>query len=73
MTKYAFKTVNMMDELLVIRINLKKNSHLNNYLKKLFCQAYCSNFFSSQNSIFFKHIVLIFSLIRTALLSSILT
>ena len=48
---------------------IRKNSYLNNYLKKLFCQAYCFNFFSSQNSFLVKHIVLIFSLARTDFLS----
>ena len=28
----------------------QKNTNLNNYLKKVFCQAYCFNSFSSQNS-----------------------
>ena len=48
-----------------------KNSYLNNYLEKLFCQAYCFNFYSSQNTCFssYNNIVLIFSLIRTAFLS----
>ena len=58
MRKYISKTMNMIDQLLIIVINLKKNSYLNNYLKKLSCQTYC-----------FKHIVSIFSLIRTAFLS----
>ena len=40
----------------MIRVNYKKNSYLNNYSEKLFVQ----------------HIVLIFSLIRTGFLSSIL-
>ena len=29
----------MMDELLVIRVNYKKTSYLNNYLEQLFCEA----------------------------------
>ena len=59
------------DGLALIRVKYKKNSYLNNYFKKLFCQAYCFIFFSSQNSSFVKH-VLIFSLITIAFLSSIL-
>ena len=45
---------------------------LNNYSEKLFCQACCFNFFSSQNSFFVKQFVLIFSLLRKAFLSNIL-
>ena len=33
-----------------------KNSYLNNYLEKLFCQAYCFHFFYSQNSFFCQSI-----------------
>ena len=29
-----------------------------------FCQAYCFNFFSSQNSFFLKQVVLIFNLVK---------
>ena len=32
-----------------------KSSYLNNYLKKIFCQANCFNFFCSQSSFFIKH------------------
>ena len=55
MTKYIFKTMDMMDQLLDIRVNYKKN-----YVNSI------------QKSFFFKHVVLIFSLVRTAFLSSIL-
>ena len=41
---------------MVIRVNYKKNSYLNNYPEKLFCQANCFNFQSNQDSIFIKHI-----------------
>ena len=58
--------MDVMDYLLVIRANYKKNSYLYNYSEKLFCQAYCFNFFSSQNNFLIKQIVLIFSLIRAA-------
>ena len=57
MTEHILKTMNLMDQLLVIRVN-KRNS----YLKELFCQAYCFKFFSSQNRFFVKHIVLLLSL-----------
>ena len=57
MTEHILKTINMMDQLLVIRVN-KRNS----YLKGLFCQAYCFKFFSSQNCFFVKHVVLLLSL-----------
>ena len=50
-----------------------KKKNLDNYLKKLFCQGYCFNFFSSQNSFFLSYnsIVLVFSLIRAAFYFSI--
>ena len=69
--KYTSKTMDTMDQLLVIRVNYK-NSHFNNYSEKLFCQANCFNFHFNQNSFFVKHIALIFSLIRTVFLSNIL-
>ena len=49
-TKYIFKVMEMMDQLLVARVNYKKNSYLNNYSKKLFCRANCFNFQSNQDS-----------------------
>ena len=33
---------------------LEKDSYRNNYLKKLYCQAYCFNFQSNQDSFFVK-------------------
>ena len=33
-----------------------KSSYLNTYSKKLFCQKYCFNFQSNQESFFVKHI-----------------
>ena len=60
MTKYIFKTMDMTDKLLDIRVNYKqktkKNGYLNNYSKKFFCQAYCFNFQSNQASFFVRHI-----------------
>ena len=50
---------------------ITKNSYLNNYSEKIFCQAYCFNFFPSQNRFFAKQIVLILNLTRTAFLSDI--
>ena len=47
----------------LLELIIKKNSYLNNYSEKLFCQANCFNFQSSQGSFFVKHNVLIFSLI----------
>ena len=59
--KYIFKTMNMMVSSCLSRVHfelIRKNSHLNDYfLKILFCQVYCFNFFPSQNSFFIKHIV----------------
>ena len=56
---------------MVIRVNYKKAAVLiTSYLKKLFSIE--KMFVSGQNSFFVKQIVLIFSLIRTAFLSSIL-
>ena len=49
-----------------------QNNVCDEYSEKLFCQAYCFNFFSSQNIFFEEEIVLIFSLIRTAFLSDII-
>ena len=46
-----------------------KSSCLNNYLKKLFCQASCFNYQSNQDSFFVKHIILTFSVIKTAFLA----
>ena len=43
----------MMDWLLVIRVNYK-NSYLNNYSDKLFCQTYCFNFQPNKDSFFVK-------------------
>ena len=40
----------MMNQLLVARVNYKKNSYLNNYSEKLFCRANCFNFQSNQDS-----------------------
>ena len=54
--KYISKTMDVMDQLLVTKVNYKRNSYLDNYLQKLLCQACCFNFFSSQNSFFVKHI-----------------
>ena len=56
MIKYTFKTM-VVDQLLVIRVNCKKNSYLNNYLEKLFLRAYC--FLSSVGQLFYigKNIV----------------
>ena len=56
MIKYTFKTIDEMDWLLVIRVNYKKNSYLNNYSETLLCQANCFNFFSSQDRFLVKHI-----------------
>ena len=54
MAKYAFKTIDMMDQLLVIRVNYKKTV---NYLEKFSCQAYCFNFQSNKDGLFVKHVV----------------
>ena len=35
---------------------ITKNSYLNNYSEKLFCEAYCFNFQSNQGTFFVKHI-----------------
>ena len=60
----------MTDWPLVTRVNYKKNSYLNNFLKKFFSQPYCFNLQPNQNCFFFvKHFVLIFSIIRRAFLS----
>ena len=42
---------------MVIRVNYKKNSYINNYLKKLFCQAYCFNLQFNQDRFFVKHTI----------------
>ena len=49
MIKYVSKTMDAMNQLSGIRANYMKNSHLNNYSEKPFCQAikYC---FNSENS-----------------------
>ena len=39
MIKYTSKIMDMMDQLLVIRVNHIKNSYLDKYPKSLFCQA----------------------------------
>ena len=39
MAKYTFKTIDMMGQLLVTRVN-RKRSYFNNNIKKTFCQAY---------------------------------
>ena len=45
--------MDVMDYLLVIRVNYKKkNSFLNYYLEKPFCQANCFNFQSNQDNFF---------------------
>ena len=50
-----------------------RNTYLNNYSEKLFFVIkIVLAFFSSQNSFFVKQIILIFSLIRDSLLSSII-
>ena len=49
--------MDMMGSLLVIRVNYKKSSCLSKYIKKLFCQAYCVNFQSNEDSFLVKHIV----------------
>ena len=51
MTRYMQKKMDMMDQLVVIRVNCKK---------KLFCQAYCFNFQSNQDSF---HVKLVFRLL----------
>ena len=44
--------MDMTDYLLVIRVNYKKKSYLNNYLKRISCKAYYFNFQSNQDSFF---------------------
>ena len=39
---------------MVVSVNYKKNSYLNNYSKKLLCQANCFNFQSNQDSFFVR-------------------
>ena len=41
---------------MVLRVKYKKNSYLNNYLKKLCCQTYYFNFQFNQDCFFVKHI-----------------
>ena len=50
--KYISETMDVVNQLLVTKVNYKRNSYLDNYLKKLFV----------------KHAVLIFSLVKTAFL-----
>ena len=45
--------MDVMDYLLVIKVNYKK-SYFNNYSQKPFCQANCFNFQSLQDSFFYK-------------------
>ena len=54
---------------MVIRVSYKKHRYLNNYLKILFCQAYCFNVFPSQKSFFCQAYCFFFSLISTTVLS----
>ena len=68
--KNTSKTMEAIDCSWLLELIIK-NSYLNNYSKSIFCQANCFNFFSSQNSYFVKQI-LIFSLIMTSFLSSLL-
>ena len=53
MTEYMFKIIDMMNKLLVIRVNYKKR-FFNNYSKKPFCQYF--NFQPNQDSFSVKHI-----------------
>ena len=48
--------MNMMEWLLVIRVNYKKTVILITIKKAFFCQAYCFNFFSNQDSFFVHYI-----------------
>ena len=41
---------------MVIRVDYKRNSYLNNGSEKLFCQANCFTFQSNQDSFFAKYI-----------------
>ena len=52
MIKYTFKTMDVMNWVKFIRVNLK-NSYLNNYSKKLFPQRIFFNFQPNQGSVFF--------------------
>ena len=53
MRKYISKTMDTMDYLFFLALQLIiKNSYLNNYSEKLFCQANCFDFQSNQNSFF---------------------
>ena len=63
--------MDMMDKLLVIRVNnlKKKKKTVILIFRKVFLQAYYFKFFTSQNSFFVKQIVLISSLIKTSFLS----
>ena len=56
--KYTSKTMDVMDKLLVARVNYtnKKTFILITIKKKLFCQANYFNFLSGLNSFFIKHI-----------------
>ena len=52
MIKYTCKRMDVMDYLVVMRVNYRK---LLKTIKKGLCQANCFNFFSSRNSFFVKH------------------
>ena len=53
MLKYTSKTVDAMISSWLVQLTVK-NSFLNNYSEKLFCQAYCFNFQSNKESLVYK-------------------
>ena len=55
MTKYLLKSMISWISFWILEI-IRRKGYLNNYLKKLFCQAYYFDFRSNQNIFFVKHI-----------------